>query len=114
MAKAKQNSDIIDIEMVNLEQEAQNNEEIIQNEEAEKISSTEKCSCVKEKLPKISKIQQRKIVKVGLAASLAITTIAGVAKFPYSKRVHKAAGLAMVGLALLHIKQHHRPKKKQS
>ncbi len=100
MSNLTNDADIIDVE-------------VVESSEQASTSFKEKCSCAKEKLPKITKAKQIKIVKAGLATTLALTTVSAVAKFPYSKKLHKAAGLAMVGFACLHISQLHRPKKKK-
>ncbi len=57
------------------------------------------------------KAKQRKIVKHGLAYSLALTTLSAFVKFPYRKPVHIAAGLAMLTFATAHVKLNTKSKK---
>lgn len=75
---------------------------------SQKEKSTAKCAF---NLPKLSAKDKRKLVKHGMAASLAATALSGFLPVPYGKKIHTAAGLVFLGLCALHTYQN-TPKKK--
>ncbi len=87
-----------------------NLDEVCQTEACSSESSEKslKCKWLNEKMP-IAK--QRKIAKIGLASSLALTTITGFVKHRHSKKIHTAAGIALVGFSLWHANLYGKPKK---
>ncbi len=64
-------------------------------------TSTRKVCCLKKKM-KVSKVKKRKIAKIGLVSTLALTTVSGFVKGGYGKKVHVASGLAFLGFAAWH------------
>lgn len=62
--------------------------------------------------PKFSEKEKRQLVKHGMVASLAITTLSGFLPMKYSKKIHTIAGLSFLGLCAMHTIQN-TPKKKK-
>ncbi len=83
--------------------------------DAEFTQSTEKKCNLKKKtslLPKISKKKQKKLVKIGMASSLALTTVSGFVDSKYARKVHVASGLLLAGLCVWHAGLYKKNKKK--
>ncbi len=60
-----------------------------------------KVCCLKKKM-KVSKVKKRKIAKIALVSTLALTTVSGFVKSGHGKKVHVASGVAFLGFAAWH------------
>ncbi len=76
-----------------------------QNKDKE-ATANEKTSCKKicclKKERKFSKAKQRKIAKIGLVSTLALTTASGFVRKGFGKKIHLASGLAFIAFAAWH------------